>query len=103
MNRTRPYRTCAGRICWNCLKLNLSLVHAGQNVGVKQVSDGIWLVSLQALTSSCSGWGVPRSANTLPLLFSRATVVDFLGMLVTRRVWAPLRSRVCLLLAFQGR
>ena len=43
---------------------------------------------------------MPRSANTLPLLLSRATVVDFLGMLVRRHTWALLRSRVCLLPAF---
>ena len=53
MNRTRLYRTGAGRICWNCLKINLSLVFAGQNVGVKQVSDGIWLVSFMDYSLGC--------------------------------------------------
>ena len=33
------------RFCWNRRKLKLSLVIAGQNVGVRQVSDRIWLVS----------------------------------------------------------
>jgi putative transposase len=37
--------TRCGRICWNHLKINLSVVFAGQNVGVRQVSDRIWLVS----------------------------------------------------------
>ena len=37
--------THCGRICYNRLKINLSQVFAGQRVGVKQVSDNIWLVS----------------------------------------------------------
>jgi putative transposase len=58
---TRPYRglpaldypfhdktvtvTSCGRICFNRQKINLSVVFAGQSVGIKQVSDHIWLVS----------------------------------------------------------
>lgn len=58
---TRPYRglqeidyplhdrtimvTQCGRICFGRRKINLSNVFAGQNVGVKQVDDHIWLVS----------------------------------------------------------
>ena len=58
---TRPYRglpdpdypfhdktvtvTTCGRICFNRQKINLSAVFAGQSVGIKQVSDEIWLVS----------------------------------------------------------
>jgi putative transposase len=37
--------TQCGRICFKKRKVNLSLVFAGQNVGVKQVSDRIWLVT----------------------------------------------------------
>lgn len=37
--------TRCGRICWNRHKINISVVFAGQNVGVRQVSDRIWLVS----------------------------------------------------------
>jgi putative transposase len=37
--------TRCGRICWNRRKINLSVVFAGQSVGVKQVSERIWLVS----------------------------------------------------------
>ena len=37
--------TRCGRICWKRRKINLSLVFAGQNVGVKQVGDRVWLVS----------------------------------------------------------
>jgi putative transposase len=34
-----------GRICFGRRKINLSTVFAGQNVGVKEVSDKIWLVT----------------------------------------------------------
>jgi putative transposase len=37
--------TRCGRICWHRRKINLSVVFAGQNVGVKQVSERVWLVS----------------------------------------------------------
>jgi hypothetical protein len=58
---TRPYRglqelhypfhdktihvTCCGRICLYRKKINLSTVFAGQAVGIKEVEEGIWLVS----------------------------------------------------------
>jgi putative transposase len=37
--------TRCGRICWQRRKINVSTVFAGQDVGVRQVSDRIWLVS----------------------------------------------------------
>src|SRR6266568_2762752 len=37
--------THCGRICFGRRKINLSTVFAGQNVGIKEVSDKIWLVS----------------------------------------------------------
>jgi len=37
--------THCGRICLSGKKINFSLVFAGQAVGIKEVSDGIWLVS----------------------------------------------------------
>jgi putative transposase len=40
---TATVTTC-GRICYKRRKINLSLVFAGQDVGVRQVSDRIWLV-----------------------------------------------------------
>ena len=43
-DKTVTVTTC-GRICFNRRKINLSLVFAGQNVGIKQVSERIWLVS----------------------------------------------------------
>ena len=43
-DRTITVTQC-GRICFGRQKINLSVVFAGQNVGVKQVADRIWLVS----------------------------------------------------------
>ena len=37
--------TCCGRICLHRKKINLSTVFAGQAVGIKEVEEGIWLVS----------------------------------------------------------
>ena len=43
-DRTIVVTNC-GRICMGKKKINLSQVFAGQAVGVKEVEDGIWLVS----------------------------------------------------------
>ncbi len=37
--------TSCGRICFNNQKINLSLVFAGQQVGIREMEDRIWLVS----------------------------------------------------------
>ena len=37
--------TACGRICMHRKKINISTVLAGQHLGVKEVDDGIWLVS----------------------------------------------------------
>ena len=37
--------TRCGRICFNGQKVNLSQVFAGQNVGVTQVGERLWLVT----------------------------------------------------------
>jgi transposase InsO family protein len=37
--------TACGRICMHRKKINISTVLAGQRVGIKEVADGIWLVS----------------------------------------------------------
>ena len=37
--------TSCGRICMHRKKINLSIVLAGQKIGLKEVDDGIWLVS----------------------------------------------------------
>ena len=34
-----------GRICIGSRKINLSQVFAGQNVGIKEIADKVWLVS----------------------------------------------------------
>ena len=43
-DRTITVTNC-GRICIGRKKVNLSTVFAGQNIGIKEVEDGIWLVS----------------------------------------------------------
>ncbi len=37
--------TQCGRICIGRRNMNLSTVFAGQTVGIREISDGIWLVS----------------------------------------------------------
>ena len=37
--------TACGRICMHRKKISISYVLAGQRVGIKQVDDGIWIVS----------------------------------------------------------
>ena len=37
--------TQCGRVCFGRQKFHLSTVFAGQNIGIKQVADKIWLVS----------------------------------------------------------
>jgi putative transposase len=43
-DRTMTVTNC-GRICFKKKKINLSRALAGQDVGVKEVNDGIWLVT----------------------------------------------------------
>lgn len=40
--------TACGRICMHRKKINISTVLAGQTLGIKEVDDGIWLVSFLA-------------------------------------------------------
>ena len=37
--------TACGRICMHRKKINISTVMAGQRLGIKEVDEGIWLVS----------------------------------------------------------
>jgi hypothetical protein len=37
--------TACGRLCLHRKKINISTVLAGQRLGIKEVDDGIWLVS----------------------------------------------------------
>lgn len=43
-DRTITVSNC-GKICFKKKKINLSLVFSGQDVGIKEVADGIWLVT----------------------------------------------------------
>jgi putative transposase len=43
-DRTITVTRC-GRICIGSRKINLSQVFAGQNVGIKEIADKVWLVS----------------------------------------------------------
>jgi hypothetical protein len=45
MIETTSFDVHCGRICMGRRKINLSIVFAGQNVGVREVADKIWLVS----------------------------------------------------------
>lgn len=73
-DRTITVTKC-GRICFNQKKINFSTVFAGQNVGVKQVSEKIWLVSFMKYDlgffdlESCKIEPVdnPFSAKVLPM------------------------------------
>jgi putative transposase len=40
--------TNCGRICLNTKKINFSTVFAGQNVGIREIEDRIWLVSFMS-------------------------------------------------------
>jgi hypothetical protein len=40
--------TACGRICMHRKKINISTVMAGQRLGLKEVDDGIWVVSFMA-------------------------------------------------------
>src|SRR3954465_10890927 len=55
--------TC-GRICVGRRKINLSTVYAGQNVGIKEVSDKIWLVSFMEYDLGFFDHETGRLANT---------------------------------------
>jgi putative transposase len=67
--------TQCGRICFEQRKINLSQVFAGQNVGVKQVSDRIWLVTFMEYdlgffddeTCRLESAGNPFAAKVLPM------------------------------------
>jgi hypothetical protein len=37
--------TACGRVCLHRWKINISTVFAGQTLGIREVDDGIWLVS----------------------------------------------------------
>jgi putative transposase len=55
--------THCGRICYKSQKINLSQVFAGQDVGVKQMSDRIWLAPSWTTISATS---TTRRAGSSP-------------------------------------
>jgi putative transposase len=67
--------TACGRICIGTRKINLSTVFAGQNVGIRQVADRIWLVSFMQYdlgffdheTCRITSAENPFSAKVLPM------------------------------------
>jgi putative transposase len=73
-DRTITVTQC-GRVCFGRQKINLSTVFAGQNVGVKQVADQVWLVSFMDYdlgffdheTCRLESAGNPFAAKVLPM------------------------------------
>ncbi len=67
--------TACGRICIGTRKINLSTAFAGQNVGIRQVADKIWLVSFMQYdlgffdheTCRITSAENPFSAKVLPM------------------------------------
>ena len=72
--------TCCGRLCLHRKKINISTVLAGQKLGIREVDEGIWLVSfmhydlgyvdleqrtLQALENPFGPW--PRNPEVSPM------------------------------------
>jgi putative transposase len=73
-DRTLTVTTC-GRFCMGSHKINLSIVFAGQNVGVKQVTEKVWLVSFMKYdlgffddeSGRVTSVGNPFDAKVLPM------------------------------------
>jgi len=73
-DRTITVTQC-GRVCFGKQKINLSKAFAGQNVGVKEVADKIWLVSFMDYdlgffdheTGRLSSVDNPFAAKVLPM------------------------------------
>ena len=73
-DRTSTVTNC-GRICLGNRKINLSTVFAGQNVGIKEVADQVWLVSFMQYdlgffdheTGRITSAEIPFGAKVLPM------------------------------------
>jgi putative transposase len=84
-DRTITVTRC-GRICIGSRKINLSTVFVGQNVGIKQVADQVWLVSFMPYdlgffdqeTERITGAENPFGARVLPMS-PEQSVTDVLG------------------------
>ena len=55
--------TACGRICMHRKKINISTVLAGQRLGIKEVDDGIWIVSFMRLRSRLHRSGAENPAT----------------------------------------
>ena len=79
--------TDCGRICFGTREINLRTALAGQNIGVKEVADKIWLVSFMQYdlgfdhrTGTLSSAENPFGAKVLPMspvyTVTHVTVID---------------------------
>ncbi len=55
--------TSCGRICVHRKEINISTVLAGQRLGIKEVNDGIWLVSFMLFRFRLCRLGAKNTAN----------------------------------------
>ena len=67
--------TACGRICMHKKKINISTVMAGQRLGLKEVDDGIWVVTSWPTTSDISTWNRNTATYRQPVRYPRVTHV----------------------------
>lgn len=80
-DRTITVTNC-GRICIGRRRINLSIVFAGQNVGIKEVSEKVWLVSFMQYdldffdheTDRVTSAENPFGAKVLPMCSGRYVI-----------------------------
>ncbi|MBB3397273.1 transposase [Rhizobium sp. BK060] len=72
--------THCGRICMHRKKINISTVLAGQKLGIKEVDDGIWLVSFMHYDLGYIDLE-QRTLQTIDNPFRHEVVIHVLGTL----------------------
>jgi tripartite-type tricarboxylate transporter receptor subunit TctC len=99
-DKTLTVTTC-GRICFNRQKINLSTVFAGQKVGIKQVSEEIWLVTFWTMISDTSttrpaGWSPSYPSRAIKIVTPNTpgSPVDALGRLIAQQMQVRLGQSV---------
>ena len=76
-----PLVTACGRICMHRKRRNISTVLAGQRLGIKEVDDGIWIVSFMHYDL-----GAPRqSLSTGHVLYYILTPAEGIGQVLVPR------------------
>ncbi len=70
--------TACGRICMHRKKINISTVMAGQRLGLKEVDDGIWVVTFHGLRPGIYRLGTENTA-TYPQPVRHTAVTYVLG------------------------